>query len=393
MGIPSSEMMIPYPSIRSLLDSQLRRYGERRFISFTDESGSVAELSYSQFFTKVCRTANFLESEGADFGQHLLIPLADDLDILTELFATWMIGAVAVLPSTSDAPHSVAQEFPDADMLFPELGNLTDAIAGHSKEYQIGVKSKLSDDSLIYQTINKSGTKRSVVFSHYNLLVNAMAISSSLNLPDDQAVACCLPLRDISALAGCIMSALYAGSPLILGSHEESENLPRARWDEDVVCLFTDVWRSESILDGCHNPDYLISPHTGLSPRRVKQHYEQTGIPIITGLSLPEITSFGTLLPLSRSPSDHSGWFSQKDRLPLGLPLQPVEITVMDDDGSELPPGEAGQLTVRGHSVMRGYLNDEASTDEVFRFGWLNTEERGFYELQPDGKRFFTLIS
>lgn len=393
-GIPFSEIMIPYPSIRSLLDSQLRRYGDRRFISLTDEDGSTAELSYSQFCARVCQTANFLESEGGEFGRHILIPLADNLDILTQLFSAWMIGAVAVLPATSDAPYvSVAQELPDADMLFPEPGNLTDAIAGHSEEFQIGVKSKLSDDSLIYPITDTSGAVRSVVFSHYNLLVNAMAVTNSLNIPDSQAVACCLPLHDISALAGCIMTALYAGSPLILGTHGESENLLRAMREEEAVCLFADVRRSESILDECHNPDYLITRHTGLNSKIVKQHYEKTGIPVITGLSLPEITGFGTLLPLSQSPSDYSGLFSEEDGLPLGLPLQPVEITAMDEDGNELPQGKTGWLAIRGHSVMKGYLNDEAGTDEAFRFGWLKTEERGFYELLPDDKRFFILIT
>ena len=31
-GVPSSEIMIPYPSIRSLLDSQVQRYGNRTFL-------------------------------------------------------------------------------------------------------------------------------------------------------------------------------------------------------------------------------------------------------------------------------------------------------------------------------------------------------------------------
>lgn len=303
-----------------------------------------------------------------------------------------MIGAVAVLPATSDTPHSIAQEFPDADMLFPEPSNLTDAIAKHSEEYQIGVKSKLSDDSLIYPTADRSGTIRSVVLSHYNLLVSAMATANSLDLSDDQSVASLLPLNDITALASFVMAGLYAGSPMIVSANGESENFLRAIRGEEVVCLSADPQRIERILEEPYNPSYLVSPHTGLDPKALRHLHEKSGVAVITGLSLPEITGFGTLLPLPQSPSEYLEWFSRKDGLPLGSPLQPIEMTVMDDDGNELPPGEAGRLAVRGHSVMRGYLNDEASTDEVFRFGCLMTEERGFYELQPDGKKFFTLI-
>ena len=48
-------------------------------------------------------------------------------------------------------------------------------------------------------------------------------------------------------------------------------------------------------------------------------------------------------------------------------------MKVVDDAGNELPPGEVGEIAVRGHNVMKGYWNRQDATAEVLRDGWLLT--------------------
>ena len=52
-------------------------------------------------------------------------------------------------------------------------------------------------------------------------------------------------------------------------------------------------------------------------------------------------------------------------------------VEVMDDDGTILPPGERGEIVVRGPLVMAGYYKDPAATAEVSRFGWHHTGDIG----------------
>lgn len=52
-------------------------------------------------------------------------------------------------------------------------------------------------------------------------------------------------------------------------------------------------------------------------------------------------------------------------------PLQ--QLRILDDDGTELPNGEVGELTVKSAANMRCYLNKPEETDEVFQNGWLRT--------------------
>jgi carnitine-CoA ligase len=57
----------------------------------------------------------------------------------------------------------------------------------------------------------------------------------------------------------------------------------------------------------------------------------------------------------------------------LGRALWHNEATVVDGDDRELPPGEVGQLVVRGMGFMDGYYDDPMATASVFRKGWLHT--------------------
>lgn len=82
---------------------------------------------------------------------------------------------------------------------------------------------------------------------------------------------------------------------------------------------------------------------------------------------------------------DHPRWL---DRLQsVGVAQSAVEVRVVDADGSPLPPGETGEIVVRGDTVMIGYWNDRDATDAAIREGWLWTGDHGSFD--DDG--FLTL--
>jgi long-chain acyl-CoA synthetase len=76
----------------------------------------------------------------------------------------------------------------------------------------------------------------------------------------------------------------------------------------------------------------------------------------------------------------------------VGLPQSGVEVTVQDDAGLELPPGEVGEVCVRGAVVMAGYWRNPGATASALRGGWLRTgdlgafDEEGFLALKDRSK-------
>ena len=71
-----------------------------------------------------------------------------------------------------------------------------------------------------------------------------------------------------------------------------------------------------------------------------------------------------------------------------GRPVPWVHLALLDDDGHEVAPGEAGEICVRGPLVMRGYWNKPEQTDEAFRHGWLHTGD----VARRDDEGFLTIV-
>ena len=71
-----------------------------------------------------------------------------------------------------------------------------------------------------------------------------------------------------------------------------------------------------------------------------------------------------------------------------GRPVPWLDVALLDDDGQEVPQGEAGEICVRGPLVMKEYLNKPEQTAEAFKFGWLHTGD----VARADGEGFMTIV-
>ncbi|KAF8362666.1 hypothetical protein PRIPAC_89589 [Pristionchus pacificus] len=61
-----------------------------------------------------------------------------------------------------------------------------------------------------------------------------------------------------------------------------------------------------------------------------------------------------------------------------------MQMKIIDSSGKELPQGEAGEICVRGPTVMAGYLGKEKETRETLRDGWLHTGDIGYTDAEGD---------
>jgi len=70
----------------------------------------------------------------------------------------------------------------------------------------------------------------------------------------------------------------------------------------------------------------------------------------------------------------------------VGRPLPCADVRVVDDDGHDVPSGEAGELWVRGPMVTSGYYGDKVATTAAITDGWLHTGD--FARIDDEGYVF-----
>ncbi|MEE9166328.1 MAG: class I adenylate-forming enzyme family protein [Candidatus Neomarinimicrobiota bacterium] len=381
--------MIPYPSIRSLLESQVRRYGDRSFVISSSE-GSRTKLSYNGFSRRVSHLAALLQSEGLAHGDRIAIPAGNGIQTLVEYFAIWMMGCVGVpVNATREERNRSSVRRSRASTVLFEMKEGLRTVHG----FRTGRKSKLRDDVLIVLRTDNRGNLRGIVLSHYNILVNAMAIAGSLELTDDQTVLCTAPLSGVTGIVGCIMSALYAGCRIVLGTEGKPDFLLKLIDREGVHLAFADAQLLTGFLgsSGFRRKNSqstfkcFVSSHRHLAPDITRKVERKFNVRVIPGFEIAEATCFSSFPPLSFSQPEST------EGLPVGTALHACEMTVLDGQGEECSEGQTGWVAVRGHHVMKGYLDDEKATAHAFRFGWLDSGERGFYEKSPDGVKYFTV--
>jgi acyl-CoA synthetase (AMP-forming)/AMP-acid ligase II len=111
---------------------------------------------------------------------------------------------------------------------------------------------------------------------------------------------------------------------------------------------------------------------------------------VITGYGLTEVCGIATMC---RFDDD-----AETIATTSGRAIPDVEVRCIDNDGNEVPRGEAGEIVIRGYNVMRGYFEDEDATDETIDAeGWLHTgdigvmDERGYIKVTDRIKDMFIM--
>ena len=64
----------------------------------------------------------------------------------------------------------------------------------------------------------------------------------------------------------------------------------------------------------------------------------------------------------------------------VGPPLPACEVRVVDDQDRVLSQGQAGEVVIRGHNVMKGYYRRPVETAEALKGGWFHTGDIGVFD-------------
>jgi long-chain acyl-CoA synthetase len=182
---------------------------------------------------------------------------------------------------------------------------------------------------------------------------------------------------------GVFLPPLVGGSMLVIRSLHPPRNVFQEVIQRQATILpaIPQFFRSMVHAPPMPVPLPLRMCISGAAPMPVqvlKEFAEKFPFPLIEGYGLSEASPVVTKNPLRGVRKAGS----------IGLPIPHVEVTIQDDAGVELPPGETGELCVRGGNVMMGYWKQPTETAKVLRNGWLLTGDVAHKDA--DGYIFIT---
>jgi long-chain acyl-CoA synthetase len=106
-----------------------------------------------------------------------------------------------------------------------------------------------------------------------------------------------------------------------------------------------------------------VSGGSSLPVEIIRQFETRFDVAILEGYGLSETAPVSTFsnLEYERKPGS------------IGKPIWGVEIMIVDKDDREVPPGEVGELVIKGPNVMKGYYNRREATERAFKNSWFHT--------------------
>ena len=454
-GVPADIDASQYPSLVALMDESFKKFADRTAYSFMGKDVSYAETDaqsramagylqslglargdrvaimmpnvpqYPATVAAILRagyvivnvnplyTARELEHQMKDSGAKAIVIIENFAATLQKCIANTQIKHV-VLASMGDrlgglkgmivnfVVRKVKKLVPAFSL--PGAVRYNDAIAkGQGAPFsapQIGP----DDVAVLQYTGGTTGVAKGAVLLHRNLIANVLQ-SEAWNEPvmkqipagEQSTSVCALPLYHIFAFTVNMMLSLRNGGKTIL--------IPNPR---DLPAVLKELSKHKfhsfpavnTLFNGLANhPDFntvdwshlKVSVGGGMAVQGAvaKLWLEKTGCPICEGYGLSETSPSATCNPVTSK--EFSGT--------IGLPLPSTYIKILDDNGHEVPLGQAGEIAIKGPQVMAGYWQrpDETAkvmtADGYFKSGDIGImDERGYTKI-VDRKKDMILVS
>jgi long-chain acyl-CoA synthetase len=242
-----------------------------------------------------------------------------------------------------------------------------------------------SDTAVILYTSGTTGTPKGAELTHSNLGRNAQVMQAAFDMNGEDVILGSLPLFHSFGQTCSLNAGIRAGATLTMLPRFDPEKALEVI-ERDRVTIFMGVPTMYSAIlhaPGAAGADtsslrVCVSGGASLPVELLRSFEERFGCIILEGYGLSEtspVASFNR--PGGRKPGS------------IGVPIEGVEMRVVDDAGEPVAQGEVGEIVIRGHNVMKGYWNRPEATAEAIRDGgWFHSGDMA--RIDEDG--FFFIV-
>jgi len=263
-------------------------------------------------------------------------------------------------------------------------GTLLEAAAQASSEHAVAVRAA-DDLAAILYTSGTTGRSKGAMLTHGNLASNARVLHEYWGWRSDDVLLHMLPIFHVHGLFVAAHGALLAGAKMIwlpkLDVAAALRLLPRCTVMMGVPTYYVRLLAEPAFgRDTCCNMRLFVSGSAPLLMETFNAFRERTGHTILERYGMSE-----TVMLVS---NPHHPALGERLGGTVGQPLPGVSARVVDDAGAACPPGEIGNIQVKGPNVFKGYWRMPEKTREEFTpDGWFKTGDVGRWGGESGGAR------
>ncbi|QPP07804.1 long-chain fatty acid--CoA ligase [Streptomyces bathyalis] len=241
------------------------------------------------------------------------------------------------------------------------------------------------DVAVLTYTSGTTGVPKGAMNTHAGMVFNTCTYRDWMGLTSADSVLGVAPLFHITGLIGHLTLALLLPCPLVLAHRFHPEVMLDALREHRptfTVGAIT-VFISLSTTPGARREDFsslrvVYSGGAPVAPAVTARLREATGMFVHNCYGLTETNSPSHMVPLyADAPVDPAS-----GALSVGVPVFDTFVRIVDDDGREVPVGDAGEIATSGPQVVPGYWGKPEATAESLPGGELRTGDVGFMDEQ-----------
>jgi len=254
--------------------------------------------------------------------------------------------------------------------------------------------SRAEDTAVILYTSGTTGQPKGAELSQLNMVMNAIhsngLVRSSTLSPENHAFLMALPLFHSFGQTVGMNSMFYGGGSVTM--------LPRF---DPQQALNSMLAHGITVFAGVPTMYWaLLNAAATLTDDQKGQLRSQLRFALSGGAALPveilrrfeDVYGIGIMEGYGLSETSPVASFNHADRErrpgTVGQPIFGCEMRVVDENDSEVPVGEAGEIVIRGHNVMKGYYKRPEASAEALRGGWFHSGDIGV--MDADG--YFSIV-
>ncbi len=378
-------------------------------------------ISFGELLEQARRVAAYLQRSGVKPGDRVVLLLPNTPHFPIIYYGVLYAGAVAVPLNLMQTSRELRYLFEDAApaMLFvwAELADTVDAalatatVAPRRVLVEAGMKPEVpehgdsflqemarptelptmaetrpDDVAVMIYTAAYAGKPLGAQLTHFNVFQNAHTVGAlSLHFEPEDRSLCVLPL--FHSFGQCVMmnASLLSGACVVLMARFEAGKVLDIILEERITTLglvptmyhFLLATKSDREIDMTSVKRALVGGAPMLLPL-LQGFKARFGVTILEGYGLTE-TSPAVSFNMSESDNRIGS---------AGLPLWGCEVRAVDAQGETLPPGEVGEIVIRGHNIMKGYWKQPEHNAAALQNGWFHTGDWGY--LDADGYIYLT---